>query len=98
MRSTAARLAEGMRAATAAHNKSRGTGRYRATVISWTSQSRFELEAHGVDLQLDEEDVTLGQTVRAYDVLHPIHAGDALILVEVAEGDYVAVDVESEED
>lgn len=93
----ARRLSAGLRAAIAAHTERAGTGRYRATVTAWNSQTDFELDVHGVDLVLDEQDVNLGQTVRAYDAITPIDVGDALILVQVGEGDYVAVEVESEE-
>lgn len=95
--SHAHRLSAGLRSVLAAHTERVGTGRYRATVTAWNDQTDFELDVHGLDLTLDAQDVNLGQTVRGYDAITPIDVGDALILVQVGEGDYVAVEVESEE-
>lgn len=72
-----------------------GSGRYRATVTLWQGEQRFAVDVHGLDLELDEQDVTLGQSVRRYDASVGVQVGDALVLAEVADSDFVAVEVES---
>lgn len=78
-----------MRQAAERSHERRGTGRYRGTVLS-TSPLRIDL--HGSDLDLDASDVTIGKSVTASGFA----AGDVLILVEVEQAEYVAVDVEEE--
>lgn len=96
MKVAARKMADAFRAAAERHSERQGPGRWRATVTRWASADDFELDLHGSDLTLDEQDVTLGQTVRRYDADTGIDEGDALILVELDEGDFVAVDVESD--
>jgi len=98
MRAAARKMADAFRAAADRHAERHGPGRYRATVTTWNGQDDFELDLHGSDLTLDQDDVTLDQTVRRYDADTGIAEDDALILLELGEGDFVAVGVESDED
>jgi hypothetical protein len=76
----------------------RGPGRFRGEVTRWGGEDDFVIGLHGEDMDLDEDDVTLGQSVRTYHRDVGIDVGDTLILVEVGEADFVAVDVESDND
>jgi hypothetical protein len=96
LREAARRIADAVRGSTDGDGGDEpATGRYRATVTFWQSETNFRADLHGVDLELDAGDVTLGQSVRRYNAAHGIAAGDALILLELADADFVAVDVES---
>lgn len=94
----AQKLAGALRAAARAQTGRQGPGRWRATITRWQSEQDFECDLHGSDLQLDDEDITLGRSVRREIALGGIEVGDALILVELGEGDYTAIDIESDED
>jgi hypothetical protein len=78
------------------HQEQNGSGRYRATVTRWDSPGAFTVDLHGHDLDLTDDDVTLGQTVRRYEADVGIKEGDNLVLLELADGDFVAVEVESD--
>ncbi len=95
-RAAARIIASAIHGAPKRHAEEQGPGRYRASVKRWDSQSRFVLDLHGQDLELDEDDVTLGQSVRRYDAGPKIKVGDVLVLVEIDDGDFSAVDVESD--
>lgn len=88
MRAAANRLARGMRHVAARDAERRGTGRYRATVLD---TNPLRLDVHGLDLELDADDVTLGRSVTSGPALE---VDDVLVLVEVEEHEYIAVDVE----
>jgi hypothetical protein len=97
----ARRLAHAIRLGAARHSQRVGPGRYEATVTHWAGQDDFILDVHGQELELDQDDVSLGQTVRKYDADVGIAEDDSLILIEVddPEGgapDYVAVEVRSD--
>lgn len=83
----AARLASAIRLGIERLHERHGLGRRRGTVLS-TSPLRVDL--HGEDMELDGQDVTLGRSVASEGVSE----GDVLVLVEVDEGEWVAVDVE----
>jgi hypothetical protein len=95
MRTAARAIARAVKEGSRTGHDDYGGGRYRATVTRWVSQSDFRLDVHGEDLELDEDDVNLGQSVRRYDAGPGIDVGDSLILIEVGEDDFVAVEVES---
>lgn len=76
--------------ARSAERDRRGTAR--ATVLSWTP---LLLDLHGADLQLDDDDVEIGQDVRRYHASEGIQAGDVLVVTEVDEGDWIATSVVS---
>lgn len=94
----ATKLAAALRAAAKAHAREDGPGRYRATITRWQGEDDFVCDLHGSDVTLDEHDITLGRTVRRAIAEDGIAVDDALILVELGEGDYAAVDIESDED
>jgi hypothetical protein len=96
MREAARAIAQAVHGAHDEQSSADGTGRYRATVLRWGGQKDFALDLHGEDLELDEDDVTLGQSVRRYDADVGIEEGDLLVLLEVGDGDFSAVDVESD--
>lgn len=89
-RAAARRIADAMRGAADRSHERRGTGRHRGTVLR---VDPLLIDLHGSDLELDADDVTIGRSVTAGG---GIAKGDVLILVEVDEDDYVAVDVEEE--
>jgi hypothetical protein len=94
----AARIARAMRKAARHHAQQAGPGRYLATVVRWESHDDFALDVHGEDLELDDDDVTLGQSVRRYDRDVGVAQGDDLVLIEIADDEYVAVEVASDSD
>ena len=96
MTEAARKLAGAMRSVARAQSERLGPGRWRATITHWEGEDDFECDVHGTDLQLDEDDITLGQSVRG--AASSIEVGDTLLLIEVAEGDFTAVDVEADSD
>lgn len=95
MRAAARRVARAIKRGAREEREANAPRQYRATILVFNDEDDFSVDLHGEDLTLDEEDVTLGQTVRRYNAEVGLEADDALILNELGEGDYVAVDVES---
>lgn len=95
MASAARKIARAIDAAPRRHHEEEKV-RYRGELVRWRGEDDFRVDLHGEDLRLDEDDVTLGQTVRRYNADTGLRRGDALILLELGEGDFVAVDVESD--
>lgn len=99
MRAAAKIIAGAIQGAPKKHAEKQGSGRYRGQITSWRNESDFKVDLHGVDLPLlDEDDITLGQSVRKYHATTGLEVGDVLVLMELSEDDFVAVDVESEND
>jgi hypothetical protein len=88
VRAAARKMAAAIRHGAARDAERRGTGRHRATVLD-TSPLRLDL--HGSDLQLDNTDVTLGKSV----VTAGFAVNDVLVLIEVDDAEWIAVDVET---
>lgn len=86
-RTTARQFADAMRLAAERSHERRGTGRYRATVLA---VNPLRLDLHGSDLQIDSG-VTLERRVAA----DGFEIGDVLILLEVDDGEFVAIGVEA---
>lgn len=57
------------------------------------SVSPLLVDVAGLDAQLDDRDVTIGNALAAHLAAAPLAVGDALVLVEAADGDYDAVEV-----
>jgi hypothetical protein len=95
MDNVAGRMIDAIYAADEEFAKEAGTGRYTAEVKRWDGPGSFQVDVMGLDLDLDEGFVTLSQAVRAYDQTPGVDVGDNLVLVEVDEGEFVAVGVES---
>lgn len=69
----------------------RGPAVYRGTVLRVRP---LRVDLHGVaDLELDADDVRLGKSIDP----EVLAVGDVLVLNEVSDHDFVAVDVETEE-
>jgi hypothetical protein len=94
--SAAKALARAIRAGAARDAERRGPGRYTATVSRWVDENAFDLDLHGVDLQLNQDDVTLSQYLRAYSANSGIAVGDVLVLLEIEDGEFSAVAIESD--
>lgn len=91
MKDAARRIAGAMRSAAEREHERRGPGRHRGSVVQ---VSPLRVDLHGSDLDpLDGDDVTLGKSVTAAG---PLAEGDVLVLIEVEDGEYVAVDVEED--
>lgn len=84
------RLGRLMSEASHAVAERRGASVYRASVLKL---SPLRLAVHGVDLELDDDDVRLGKSIDVGELA----VGDVLVLNEVGDHDFVAVDVENEE-
>lgn len=92
-------VAHAIRAGAQRHSERTGPGRYEATITAWDGQDRFTLDLLDTDLELDEGDVVLGQTVRKYDADVGLAVDDGLVLLEVGPSDapdFIAVDVVSD--
>lgn len=86
-------LAHAIRNGAKRHDQNAGRRVYRGTI---TSLSPLAIDLHGVDLNLDDQDVEFSQDVARYDASEGLHAGDQLGLIEVADGDWIAVSVQSD--
>lgn len=75
------------------HEERVGPRVYRGTI---TGLSPLAIDLHGVDLNLDDQDVQLSQDVQRYDTSEGLAVGDQLALIEVAEGDWIATTVISD--
>jgi hypothetical protein len=58
-----------------------------------TSLSPLIMNLLGTDLVLGQDDVELGASVLRFDASEGLAVGDVLALVEMAEGEWMAVDV-----
>lgn len=88
-------LADAIRGDGRRRAKRENRSRARATV---TSVDPLELDLHGSDLVLDDDDVEFSQDVARYSASEGLDEGDVLVLIEVDEGDWVAVTVVSDKD
>lgn len=93
MRSAERHLARGIRAALRRHDERRGRHVARGRIITLNPLGVDLLES---DLTLDEDDIDLSQDVRRYDATEGLAVDDVLALLEVAEGDWIAVSVLSD--
>jgi hypothetical protein len=83
-------LAHAIRRGAQRHDERQGRRVYRGTI---TSLSPLGVDLLGVDLTLDEDDLELSADVEAYDTTTGLAVGDVLMLLEVEDGDFVAVAV-----
>lgn len=83
-------LAGAMRRAARREHARRGPGRYEGVV---QRVSPLLVDVLGIDADLDDDDITIGDALAAYLVTTPLAVNDVLVLVETEEGDYDAVDV-----
>lgn len=86
-------LAHAIRHGAKRHDQNAGRRVYRGTI---TSLSPLAIDLHGVDLNLDEDDVELSQEVERYKASEGLQVGDQLGLIEVQDGDWIAVSVQSD--
>lgn len=86
-------LAHAIRHGAARHEQRHGRRSYRGTITSLTP---LAIDLHGVDLNLDDQDVELSQDVQRYDASEGLQIGDQLALLEVAPGDWIAATVISD--
>jgi len=99
-REAARAMVRGMQPVVTKHIAKRGRDILRATLtsISGTAPYRtFTADVHGYpNINVGDHNVTFGQWVSQYDVQYGLTTKDNLILVEIAEDDYIAIDVESD--
>lgn len=88
-------LAAAVRSASRREHERRGGGRYEAVVLN---VDPLRVDVLGDDLELDEDDVTIGNVLAAHLAGQPLEAGDVLVLIETEAGEYVAVEVASDAD
>lgn len=86
-------LAGAIRRGAQRHDQKVGRRVYRGVI---TSLSPLGIDLLGVDLSLDNTDVQLSQDVARYDASEGLRIGDSLALLEVDEGDWLAVTVVSD--
>jgi hypothetical protein len=89
----ARRLAHAIRQGARQHDRKAGRRVYRGVI---RTLSPLSLDLLGVDLTLDDRDVELSQDVLRYDASEGLRVGDTLALLEVQEGDWIAVSVVSD--
>lgn len=87
MRDSARRVAAAIRMGARREHERRGPGRARATVLS---TSPLTVDVHGSDLQLDSNQVTLARGLATAGIA----VDDVLILVEVDDDEWVAIEAE----
>lgn len=92
-RKAARMLADAIRAGARRHDENAGRRVYRGVI---TGLSPLAVDLLGVDLNLDDQDIELSQDVARYDASEGLDVGDALALLEVDDGDWIAVSVLSE--
>lgn len=90
MRPEIRELAGALRRSVVREHERRGGGRYEAEVLA---VAPLRLDPLTLDVELDDDDVTLGNALGAHLEDNPLEVGDTLVLLETSPGDYVAVDV-----
>ena len=83
-------LAGAMRRHTRRTVRRHGTARVEGVVLA---VAPLLVDVAGMDAQLDDDDVTIGNALAAHLADVPLEVGDTLVLVEADDGDYDAVDV-----
>lgn len=83
-------LAGALRRSVAREHERRGGGRYEAEVLA---VDPLRLDPLTLDVELDDDDVTLGDLLEAHLEDNPLEVGDTLVLVETTPGDYIAFDL-----
>lgn len=86
-------VAHAIRRGAQRHSERKGNPVSRARIVSLDPLS---LDLLGSDMTLDDDDVDLSQEVARYDASEGLEVGDTLTLMEVEEGDWVAVGVVSD--
>lgn len=87
------RIAEVIRAGARAEGDRRGRHGSRGRITALTP---LTVDLLGIDLTLNASEVELSADVLRYDASEGLQVGDALALVEVGEGDWIAVAVLSD--
>lgn len=86
-------LAAAIRHGARRHDERHGPRVYRGTI---TSLSPLGVDLLNTDLSLDADDIEYSTTVTDYDTATGLVKGDVLALIEVDDGDFVAVAVVSD--
>lgn len=83
-------LASALRRSVQHEHARRGTGRYEGTVLS---VDPLRVDVHGLDDDLTDDDITIGNVLQAHLDDTPLQEDDTLMLVETEPGDYLALEV-----
>ena len=86
-------VARAIRRGAQRHSERKGRSVSRAVI---TALDPLELDLLGSDMALDADDVDFSQEVERYDASEGLNVGDTLSLIEVEEGDWIAVGVVSD--
>jgi hypothetical protein len=86
-------LSSAIRAGARRHEERTGRRVYRGVI---TSLAPLGVDLEGLDLSLDAQDIQLSQDVERYKASEGLHVGDGLALLEVDDGDWIAVTVISD--
>jgi hypothetical protein len=86
-------LARAIRHGAQRHSERKGHPVSRAVI---TSLDPLALDLLGSDMTLGDDDVDFSQEVERYDASEGLNVGDTLTLMEVQEGDWIAVGVVSD--
>ena len=89
-RPEAVALARALKATTAQTVERRSRASYEGIV---RALDPLLLDVAGIDEQLTDDDVSIGRALAVHLDTTPLAVGDTLVLVEVAPGDFDAVDV-----
>jgi len=84
------KLAGAMRRSAKREADRRGSGRYEGVV---EHVDPLRVDVLGLDGDLDDDDITIGNALAAHLDDEPLEVDDILVLVEDADGDYTAVEV-----
>lgn len=86
-------VAHAIRRGAQRHSERKGHPVSRAIILSLDP---LELDLLGSDMTLNDDDVDFSQEVERYDASEGLNVGDTLSLIEVEEGDWIAVGVISD--